>query len=144
MQPEVEPQLVPELLVVDVQASLRFWCDLCGFVLRYHRLEEGFAYIARGSAHVMLEQIGIGRKWLTGPLNHPLGRGINLEVTVPDIAPILSALRCSGHDLFMEPETRWYRVGEQETGVEQFLVTDPDGYLLRFAVSLGWRSASRS
>ncbi|MBB2958163.1 hypothetical protein FHX72_002308 [Pseudoclavibacter helvolus] len=33
-------------------------------------------------------------------------------------------------------ETR-YRVGEREVGVRQFLVTDPDGYLIRFQESLG-------
>lgn len=41
----------------------------------------------------------------------------------------------------MEPETKWYRVGDNEVaGVEQFLVTDPDGYLVRFQASLGRRS----
>ena len=39
----------------------------------------------------------------------------------------------------MEPETKWYRTGDVESGVAQFLVTDPDGYLLRFQSSLGKR-----
>ena len=139
---ELEPALVPELVVTDVTASLNFWCAICGFEVRYRRLDEGFAYITRGSAHVMLEQAGAGRNWLTGPLDRPLGRGINFQVSVPGLGPILSALRAAGHDLFMEPETKWYRVGTDEVGVKQFLVTDPDGYLIRFSASIGRRTAS--
>ncbi len=32
-----EPALVPELLVADLDRSLGFWCDLCGFTVRYAR-----------------------------------------------------------------------------------------------------------
>jgi hypothetical protein len=32
-----------------------------------------------------------------------------------------------------------YRVGDKETGNKQFLVQDPDGYLLRFFEDLGLR-----
>jgi hypothetical protein len=39
----------------------------------------------------------------------------------------------------MEPETKWYRAGNHEVGVVQFLVQDPDGYLIRFQQSLGSR-----
>lgn len=127
------PDLVPELLVTDLPASLAFWCGPCGFQIRYDRPEEGFAYITHGSAHVMLEQVGVGRNWITGPLEAPLGRGINLQITVDAIAPILAALRAAGRPLFMEPETRSYRVDGADLVVEQFLVTDPDGYLLRFS-----------
>lgn len=120
--------------------SLEFWCGLCGFAVEYQREEEGFAYVVRGSAHVMLEQQGFGRNWITGPLERPLGRGINLQISVPDLEPILSALAAADYPLFMEPETKWYRVTPQEeTGVNQFLVTDPDGYLVRFQSSLGRR-----
>jgi hypothetical protein len=44
--------------------------------------------------------------------------------------------------LFMEPEQKWYRTGEIETGVHQFLVQDPDGYLIRFSAGLGERALS--
>lgn len=134
-----DPALVPELLVESVAASIDFWCGLCGFEVRYDRPEEGFAYVVLGGAHVMLEQIGVGRNWLTGPLDRPLGRGVNFQIGVPSIGPIHASLNEAGWPLFMEPETKWYRTGDGEVGVEQFLVTDPDGYLLRFQASLGWR-----
>ena len=135
----MNPALVPELLVESVAASLDFWCRLCQFEVLYDRPEEGFAYIAQDSAHLMLEQLGVGRNWLTGPLDRPLGRGINFQITVPAIGPLCSSLREAGWPLFMEPETKWYRTDSDEAGVEQFLVTDPDGYLIRFQASLGRR-----
>lgn len=57
----IDPDLVPELLVTNVNASIEFWCRLCGFTIAYDRPEEGFAYISRGNAHLMLEERGVGR-----------------------------------------------------------------------------------
>lgn len=133
MSSDRHPDLVPELLVTDVAASLSFWCGLCGFRVLYDRPSEGFSYISLGSAHLMLEQAGAGRNWITGPLDVPLGRGINFQIAVDTTAPILSALRAVDWPLFMEPETRSYQVDGREVIVEQFLVTDPDGYLVRFS-----------
>ncbi|MCL6424142.1 VOC family protein [Brachybacterium sp. JHP9] len=135
MSDMLEPALVPELLVADLEESLAFWVGIAGFSISYDRPEERFAYLALGSAHLMLEQEGVGRNWITGPLERPLGRGINLQISVfeAQLETILAGLGSAGRTLFMEPETRWYRVGEQdEAGVRQFLVTDPDGYLVRF------------
>lgn len=140
---ESDPMLVPELLVVDLARSIEFWCVLCGFSIRYSRPDEGFAYITLGSAHVMLEQVGVGRNWVTGPLDAPLGRGINFQISVPNALAVAGALGAAGVSLFMEPERKWYRIGDHETGVQQFLVTDPDGYLVRFQSSLGTRPAGR-
>lgn len=133
-QPQA-PALVPELLVTNTAASLEFWCGLCGFEIAYQREHEGFAYLVRGSAHVMLEQAGVGRNWVTAELSRPFGRGINFQIAVNDIddlESILRNLRAAGRPLFMEPESKTYPVGDQPVEVRQFLVTDPDGYLLRF------------
>lgn len=83
---------------------------------------------------------GIGRDWVTGPLKHPYGRGINFQITVPTLEPIQVALARAVYPLFMPPETKWYRIGDaEEAGVQQLLVTDPDGYLIRFQQPLGHR-----
>jgi len=137
-----EPALVPELFVIDIDRSLRFWRDVCGFEVRYSRPEERFAYIALGSAELMLEQIGVGRNWITGPLEAPLGRGVNFQISVSDTTPLVSAFTNAGIELLMQPETKWYRVGAEEAGVEQFVVADPDGYLIRFQSSHGRRDAT--
>ncbi|NYF12318.1 catechol 2,3-dioxygenase-like lactoylglutathione lyase family enzyme [Pseudoclavibacter sp. JAI123] len=141
MSPDFTPALVPELLVTDVRRSLDFWVGVCGFTVKYDRPEEGFAYLTLGTAHLMLEQRGVGRNWVTGPLEVPLGRGINFQIAVPDADVIAGAILESGRELFMPPETKWYRVGEDDIGVRQCLVTDPDGYLIRFQESLGRRTA---
>lgn len=133
--PLCEPALVPELLVTDLVRSVDFWCTVCGFLVRYCRPEERFAYLELGSAHVMLEQVGVGRNWITGPLQAPLGRGINFQITVPDADRVAHDINAAGTNLLLQPETKQYRVGQSVTVVRQFLVLDPDGYLLRFQSS---------
>ena len=139
-----EPGLVPELSVTDYKASRHFWCDLVGFSLRYERPEEGFGYLVLGNAHLMLDQISLGRTWETGPLELPLGRGINFEVQVENLDPALQRITSAGWPIFLEPEEKWYRAGDIEIGVRQFLVQDPDGYLLRLQQEIGERPVRES
>ncbi len=131
--------LVPELLVTDIDASLAFWCGLCGFSVAYARPEDRFAYLQREGVQIMLEEIGEGRHWISGPLERPFGRGVNFQIEVSQVAPILAALTAAEWPLYMAPEEMWYRAGTMETGVRQFLVQDPDGYLVRFSENLGLR-----
>ena len=137
------PALVPELYVTALPASLAFWCDLLGFRVLYDRPEQGFAAIEREGIEFMLEEYETGpseRCWETGPREKPYGRGINFEMTVSDIAALLERLARAHWPIFFGPEERWYRIGAaEETGVRQFLVQDPDGYLLRLSQSLGQR-----
>jgi catechol 2,3-dioxygenase-like lactoylglutathione lyase family enzyme/GNAT superfamily N-acetyltransferase len=135
--------MVPELYVSDLDASRRFWCDLCGFIVAFERPEDRFLYLDREGCQIMLEEgAAPGRRWLTGTLEQPFGRGMNLQIAVDDIAPILSALEAADWPLFLEPEEKWYRAGAREIGVRQFLAQDPDGYLVRFSQSLGLRPAA--
>lgn len=135
-------KLVPELVVTDLEASLRFWRDLVGFSVAYDRPEAGFAYLDLDGAQVMLEQRSTAEdQWVTGPLESPLGRGINFQIEVPALQPILDRLAGDGWPLFMAPEDAWYRAGGIEVGQRQFLVLDPDGYLLRLAEDIGKRPA---
>ena len=139
-----EPGLVPELSVTDYEASRHFWCDLVGFSLRYERPEEGFGYLVLGNAHLMLDQINRGRTWETGALEPPLGRGINFEVQVENVDTVLRRIESAGWPIFVEPEETWYRAGDIEIGVRQFLVQDPDGYLLRLQQEIGERPAGET
>lgn len=134
--------LVPELAVRDIGRSLRFYRDVLGFTVRYERPEEGFAAIALGKAALMLDQIDRGRTFRVedAPLDHPLGRGINLEITVAAISQLLAAIEREDIVPYLPPEERWYATGAVETGVQQFAVADPDGYLLRFSQRIGTRA----
>ena len=132
------PRLVPELLVSDLAASLRFWCGRLGFAVVYERPAEGFALLERDGARVMLEERGrAARTWETGPLEPPLGRGVNFELTVAALAPLLAAL--DGVPLFADVEERTYALGDDGDAtvrVRQCCVQDPDGYLVRLAEEL--------
>ena len=139
-----EPGLVPELAVTDYEASRRFWCDLVGFSLRYERPEEGFGYLVLGNAHLMLDQIDQGRTWATGMLEAPLGRGINLEIQVAPLDAAWERLTQAQWPIFVEPEEKWYRAGDVEIGVRQFLIQDPDGYLVRLQEEIGERPTSKT
>ncbi|MGJ4884168.1 bleomycin resistance protein [Bradyrhizobium sp. HKCCYLRH3097] len=126
--------LVPELDVSDLNASKSFWCDLLGFRIAYQRPEDRFMYIELQGAQVMLMQHN--GNWETAPLERPFGRGINFQIIIDDITPLLAALEQGNWPLFEECREAWYRVGERARGQRQFLVQDPDGYLLRFAQEL--------
>jgi hypothetical protein len=76
-------------------------------------------------------------------MQRPFGRGINLQMAVDRIAPILAALDGAGWPLHEQPNEAWYRIGGYEGGQREFLVQDPDGYLLRFAEDLGTRAATQ-
>jgi catechol 2,3-dioxygenase-like lactoylglutathione lyase family enzyme len=132
--------LVPELLVTDLDRALAFYRDACGFRLRFARPEDGFAYLALGAAQIMLEEIAEGA-WVTGPLDPPLGRGVNLQIEVPDVAALAARLSAAGVTPFRPTETAWYREGDTLHGQAELMVQDPDGYLLRFVQVLGERPA---
>ncbi|MHB1102338.1 MAG: bleomycin resistance protein [Devosia sp.] len=131
--------LIPELAVTDCAASLGFYRDILGFSVAHARLEEGFALLTLGEAQLMVDQIGSGRTWETAPMQRPLGRGINLQIRVTAIDPLVMALECAGVPLFLAVEEKWYRHGDRRLGSRQFAVQDPDGYLLRFSEDLGLR-----
>ena len=128
--------LVPELVCRDVAASLAFYCGVLGFEKLYGRQDPAFAYLEREGAQIMLEQL-TGESWLTAPLEAPLGRGINLQIETTALDPLLAALRAHGHALHTGPEEAWYAGADRFYGQRQFLVQDPDGYLLRFCQDLG-------
>lgn len=93
---------------------------------------------------LMIDQIGEGRDFFPGltVADRPLGRGINLEIELPDIAPILSRIETSSLPLYLPLEEKWYAREDDEIGVRQFIIADPDGYLLRFSEEIGTRPKS--
>jgi catechol 2,3-dioxygenase-like lactoylglutathione lyase family enzyme len=129
-------RLVPELCCSDLRRSLAFYIDLLGFTLRFARPEERFAYLDREGAEIMLEQ-PTGRTFFVGELQYPYGRGVNFQIEVADVASLYAAAKASPWPIFLELEDRWYRQDELALGNRQFVIQDPDGYLLRFFEDLG-------
>ena len=136
------PPLVPELDVTDLELSLTVYCDVFGFRIHVQRPAERFAYLIRDGVHLMLEEAaGPGRRFNTAPLEHPFGRGMNLQIEVPDVDALYAAVQRAGLEIRIPLEERWYRHDAIERGNRQFVVADPDGYLLRFFTGLGQRPA---
>ena len=100
-------------------------------------LGRGWAERHLDGAQIMLEERERSRNRIVGPMEAPFGRGINFQVGVRTIDPILASLAAADWPLFMKPEEKWYRTGDVEAGVRQFLVQDPDGYLIQFSARLG-------
>jgi catechol 2,3-dioxygenase-like lactoylglutathione lyase family enzyme len=132
--------LVPELDVTDLERSLDVYLNVLGFRCHIRRPEEKFAYLIREDAHLMLEEAGgPGRRFDTAPLEYPFGRGMNLQIEVSNVDALYTNVQQSGLTVRIPIEERWYRHDEIELGNRQFVVADPDGYLLRFFSSLGSR-----
>lgn len=131
-------KLVPELLVEDIGASLKFWREILGFEIAYQRPAEGFAYLERpeGSQIMLCRRSGA---WETGELQRPYGRGVMFQVYVADIQPTLAKLDALGVALHAGPREVWRRYGDREGGKREIFVLDPDGYLVMMAEDLGER-----
>ncbi len=135
------PPLVPELYVSALARSLHFYVELLGFAVDYARPEHRFASLSLGGARLMLEETRslepasageiAGGEFRTAELRAPFGRGINLELRVPDVDAVARRLTSAGHPLLLAPYEKSYRVGERMLAVRQLLVADPDGYLIR-------------
>lgn len=133
-------RVIPELDVSDLARSLDFYTAILGFRVLYERPEERFVMLDHDGARLMLEEAdGPGRRFRTAPLERPYGRGVNLQIQVDDARAIHARVLAAGAEVLIPLETRWYRVGDRERGNEQFVVCDPDGYLLRFCADLGLR-----
>ena len=133
-------KLVPELVCSNFAESLRFYTGLLGFRVLYSRPEERFAYLERDGAELMLEQsVSKDRLWPRAELAYPFGRGINFQIQVADAERLHAAILAAGVAVYLPLEERWYRRQNDEIGVKQFAIQDPDGYLLRFSQVVGER-----
>ena len=122
--------LIPELSVRDLEKSKAFYIGILQFTLEYERTEDRFAFISLEGNQLMLEEIN--GHWETGELVYPFGRGVNFEMTVSDVEGLYQRVLEAGIPLFRDWKTSRYRMDDEEIVQTEFLVQDPDGYLLRF------------
>ena len=138
-------QLLPEFDVFDLNESLHFYIDLIGFYKVYERIEEKFAFLQLGSFQIMLQQINFENiKWNTGKLEYPLGIGINFQIDVNNIDEIYGRLKAEDYKIFIDMEEHWYRKDDILMGCKEFLVQDPNGYVLRFSQDIGEKKVQES
>lgn len=133
--------IVPELMCKNVDVSIAFYINVLGFNIRYQRPETRFAMVERQGGQIMLDELvpGSTRSWIAGPLEAPFGRGMNLEIDTNKVDDLYAHVQAAKADIFLPMEEKWYRADDHYVGVKQFIVQDPDGYLLRFSERLGSR-----
>lgn len=121
--------LIPELSVSNIDISKKFYLDL-GFKIRYERKENKFCFLQLEENQIMIEENN--DNWNTGKLKHPYGRGINLSMTVSNIEKMYEILKEKNIKFFLDLEIHEYRIDDKISYDKEFLIQDPDGYLLRF------------
>ncbi len=132
------PSLTPELYCSNMDISLCFYTDILGFNIQYQRQDERFAMLERQGARLMLEEIRkTGHSWIMAPLEAPFGRGINLQIKTTHIDNLYNQILQHQVVIFLPMEEKWYQAGKVQISQRQFIVLDPDGYMLRFAQVLG-------
>ena len=55
-------------------------------------------------------------QWLTAALERPFGRGMNLQIDVAAVLPVIQRLDAAAYPLFKASKDVWYRAGEVEVG----------------------------
>ena len=127
---------IPELSVSNLEKSLSFYKTL-GFKIEYERPENKFVFLSMGDIQFMLQELSDNEKWDLAPLTYPFGNGINFQLEVDSVDRIYSKLKEHHYTIAFEIEENWYRQDDKLLGNKEFLVQDPDGYLLRFSEDLG-------
>jgi catechol 2,3-dioxygenase-like lactoylglutathione lyase family enzyme len=119
---------------------VRFYVDVIGFRIAFERPEELFVYLERGNVHLMLQSAnGPGRRFRTAALQQPFGRGVNFQIKVANVDKVYAIATKQECTIVLAIEDRWYRQSVREVGNRQFVIADPDGYLLRLYSDLGER-----
>ena len=122
--------MIPELSVFDIEQTKRFYNDL-GFKIEYERPEEKFVFMSFQDSQFMFEQIH-DNGWNLGELIYPLGRGINFSIAVDDIEGLYKLVKTLNLEIYRDLNRSIYQVNGTEETQTEFLIQDPNGYLLRF------------
>ena len=122
--------LIPELAVSDIGRTKDFYMNVLSFRLEYERPEDKFVFLSLEGNQLMFEQDN--GNWSTGALEYPYGRGVNFEMTISDVEKLYKRVLEAGIRPFRELKVSHYRNGDEDIVQKEFLIQDPDGYLLRF------------
>lgn len=132
-------KIIPEFAVTNLKNSIKFY-KTCGFKIEYERPENKFVFLSLDTIQFMLQEISKDDKWELAPLSYPFGNGINFQLEVEDSEKIYNNLKKNNYKIAFDLEENWYRQDDKLLGNKEFLVQDPDGYLLRFSEDLGERN----
>lgn len=124
-------RLIPELTVRSIEKTKRFYVDLLNFRLEYERVEDKFAFVSFEGSQFMFEELHEDG-WNIAEMVYPFGRGINFSMEVDDLDAIYEKLISCEYPLYRPLMVNKYESNDEYIEQKEFLVQDPDGYLLRF------------
>ena len=122
-------KLIPELSVTNIDKSKEFYLNI-GFKIAYERKEDKFCFLVLEENQIMIEEIN--DHWNTGTLEYPFGRGINISMEIKNFDTVYNNIKNNKYPLFKDIMKSKYEVAGNIYIDEEFLIQDPDGYLLRF------------
>lgn len=125
--------LLPELYVSDFDKSLSFYKEVLGFKVGYTRENPKFAFLSYQRTQLMIQQEDNEEDWRNGKPEYPYGRGINFQIETTDINTLVSSLQKNKYPIKRGIEKASYKTANKTLNLKEFLVMDPDGYLLRFS-----------
>lgn len=120
--------LIPELMVSDIEKSKDFYVSLLGFRAAYEREEDRFVFLTRQEIQIMLEQ---GSPEELAGMVYPFGKGINFSFGMDDVEAVYQRFLDSQYPIMNELEKRSFRVDNTEVTQMEFCIHDPDGYVIR-------------
>ncbi|MBE6072009.1 MAG: VOC family protein [Clostridium butyricum] len=123
--------LIPELSVTNIERTKKFYISLLGFKLEYERINEKFMFLSYEESQFMFEEIH-SDGWNIGSLEYPLGRGINFSIACSNIEELYNIIENSKIKIYRELKETIYICDGKKKIQKEFLIQDPDGYLLRF------------
>ena len=118
-------RVAPEFFVRDVAASVAFYQRL-GFAALRHDPE--LAVVGLGAAHVLLADERLAGEQLRNA-SAARGAGVNIRIMVEDVDAMHRLATAAGSPIVHEIADRAY-------GLRDFIMADPDGFMLRFASPL--------
>lgn len=121
--------LIPELTVTNIEKSKEFYQNI-GFEIMYERKENKFCFLQLEDNQIMIEEQN--DNWNVGEMEYPFGRGINISMSISDVEKLYEELKNKSIKMFLDLEIHEYKVNEKIYKDKEFLIQDPDGYLLRF------------
>ena len=130
--------LMTEMMVADFARALAFWTGPLGFSVAFDRPAQKFACLVRpeGAQIMIYERDG---DWETGVMEQPFGRGAVIQIYVADVAAVHARCAAAGQPFYVDLREKWRDWGDRLGGQREFLVQDPDGYLVMVAERIGER-----
>lgn len=122
--------LIPEISVKNIEKSKEFYISILGFKLEYERVLDKFIFLSFGEAQLMVEEIN--GYWSVGEISYPFGNGVNFQIYTENIDDIYKVCKQKNLIFFRELMINEYKINNQIVTEKEFLIQDPDGYLIRF------------